>query len=71
MQTAVSVERQITKNANIAISYLNSKGVHQFLTRNINAPLPGTYDPIGSDERNPAVRECRGKHVPVRVGRRV
>ncbi len=45
MQTAVSVERQVTKNANIAISYLNSKGVHQFLTRNINAPFPGTYDP--------------------------
>jgi hypothetical protein len=45
MQTAVSVERQISKNANIAISYLNSKGVHQYLTRNINAPLPGTYDP--------------------------
>ena len=45
MQTAVSVERQITRNATVAISYLNSKGVHQFLTRNINAPLPGTYDP--------------------------
>ena len=45
MQTAISVERQITKNANIAISYLNSRGVHQFLTRNINAPFPGTYDP--------------------------
>ena len=26
MQTAVSVERQITKNANIAVSYLNSQG---------------------------------------------
>ena len=45
MQAAVSVERQITKNANIAITYLNSRGVHQFLTRNINAPLPGTYNP--------------------------
>src|SRR6516164_5709206 len=45
MQTAVSVERQITKNANIAITYLNSRGVHQFLTRNINAPLHGTYNP--------------------------
>jgi len=45
MQTAVSVERQITKSANIAITYLNSRGVHQYLTRNINAPLPGTYDP--------------------------
>jgi len=45
MQTAISVERQINKNANVAVSYLNSKGVHQFLTRNINAPLPGTYVP--------------------------
>jgi hypothetical protein len=45
MQTAVSVERQITKSANVAVSYLNSKGVHQFLTRNINAPFPNTYDP--------------------------
>jgi hypothetical protein len=45
MQTAVSLERQITKNANIAISYLNSRGVHQFLTRNINAPFPNTYNP--------------------------
>ena len=45
MQTAISVERQINRNANIAISYLNSRGVHQFLTRNINAPFPNTYDP--------------------------
>jgi hypothetical protein len=45
MQTAVSVERQISKNANIAISYLNSRGVHQFLPRNINAPFPNTYNP--------------------------
>ena len=45
MQTAVSVERQMTKNANVAVSYLNTRGVHQYLTRNINAPLPGTYDP--------------------------
>ena len=45
MQTAVSVERQITRNANVAVSYLNSRGLHQYLTRNINAPLPGTYDP--------------------------
>jgi Carboxypeptidase regulatory-like domain len=45
MQTAVSLERQINKNANVAVSYLNTQGRHQFLTRNINAPLPGTYDP--------------------------
>jgi len=45
MQTAVTLERQINKNANVAITYLNTQGRHQYLTRNINAPLPGTYDP--------------------------
>jgi len=45
MQSAVSLERQISRNANFAVSYLNSRGVHQLLTRNINAPLPGTFDP--------------------------
>jgi hypothetical protein len=45
MQTAVTVERQISKDAKVAVSYLNSRGVHQFLTRNINAPLPGTFNP--------------------------
>ncbi len=45
IQSAISVEHQISRNANFAVSYLNSRGVHQFLTRNINAPLPGTYDP--------------------------
>ena len=38
MQTGVSVERQLTKNANLAITYLSSRGVHQFFTNDINAP---------------------------------
>ena len=71
MQTAVSLERQINKNANVAISYLNSKGVHQFLTRNINAPLPGTYDPNDPTSGITAVWERGGKHLPVRIGRGV
>ena len=44
-QAAVTVEHQISRNAKLAVSYLNSRGVHQLLTRNINAPLPGTYVP--------------------------
>jgi hypothetical protein len=44
-QVAVSLERQINKDANLAVSYLNSRGVHQYLSRNANAPLPGTYNP--------------------------
>ena len=44
-QVAVSAEHQLTKDANMAVSYLNSRGVHQYLSRNANAPLPGTYNP--------------------------
>jgi hypothetical protein len=43
IQSAVGVERQLSKNATLSVTYLNSHGVHQFMTRNINAPLPGTY----------------------------
>jgi hypothetical protein len=51
MQSAISVERQLSKTANLAVSYLHSRGVHALLSRNINAPLPGTNDP-----NNPANR---------------
>ncbi len=42
LQSAVSVERQLGKVANLAVSYLNSRGFDQLLTRNINAPLSAT-----------------------------
>jgi hypothetical protein len=42
MQAAVSVERQITRIANMSVNYLNSRGVHYLLTNNLNAPLPGS-----------------------------
>ncbi len=45
MEAAVSVERQVTKNATVSVTYLNSRGVHQLFLRNANAPLPGTYNP--------------------------
>jgi hypothetical protein len=44
MQGGVTVERQLTKSANVALTYLNSRGVHTLLTRNINAPLPPNFD---------------------------
>ncbi len=43
-QAGVGLERQLAKNATVAVTYLNTHGVHQLLTNNINAPLPGTYD---------------------------
>jgi len=42
IQSAASLERQVTKIANVTISYLNSRGLHQLLSLNVNAPLPGT-----------------------------
>ncbi len=38
MQTGVTVERQLTKSANLSVTYLNSRGNHQFFTNFINAP---------------------------------
>ncbi len=57
MQTGISVERQLTKNANLAVTYLSSRGVHQYVTTNINAPLPCTVagcNPATQPRPNPA-----------------
>ncbi len=40
MQTAFSLERQVTKIVNVTVSYLNARGVHQFVSLNVNAPNP-------------------------------
>jgi Carboxypeptidase regulatory-like domain len=42
LQSAISVERQVTKSATLAVTYLNSRGFDQFLTINAYAPYPGT-----------------------------
>ncbi len=42
---SASVERQLPYGLNGSASYIYARGVHQFRMRNINAPLPGTYDP--------------------------
>ncbi len=44
MQVAMGVEHQFGKVATMAATYINSRGVHQYLSDNINAYLPGTYD---------------------------
>lgn len=44
MQVAVGVEHQFGKIATTSLTYINSRGVHQYLSDNINAFLPGTYD---------------------------
>jgi hypothetical protein len=49
MQSAASIEQQVSKSATVSLTYLNSHGVHQFLTNDINAPLPGTF-PLGEPQ---------------------
>jgi carboxypeptidase family protein len=44
MQAGATVERQLSKYANLSVTYLNSRGVHQFYT-NYVAPQPGAPPP--------------------------
>ena len=44
MQAAIGVEHQFGNVATVAATYINSRGVHQYLSDNINAFLPQTYD---------------------------
>ena len=44
MQAAVGIEHQFGKVATASVTYVNSRGVHQYLSDNVNAYLPGTYD---------------------------
>jgi hypothetical protein len=46
LQTAVSVERQVTKSLQLSVTYMNSRGFDQLLLNNVNSPvLPGTFTP--------------------------
>ena len=45
LQSAVSLERQLSKGVTAAFTYTNSHGLHLLRTRDLNAPLPGTYNP--------------------------
>ncbi len=43
LQSSISLERQLTGNTTLAVTYTNSHGLHVFRSAAINAPLPGTY----------------------------
>lgn len=45
MESAIAIERQLPAHTTVALTYVNSHGLHQFLTNDINAPLPGNYNP--------------------------
>ena len=50
IQSAASIERQITKAATVSLTYLNSRGEHAFYIDNINAPfVAGGRTPNGTN----------------------
>jgi carboxypeptidase family protein len=49
LQMGVALERQLKKSATASLTYLHTRGNHQLMTRNINAPLPGTFDPANPE----------------------
>ncbi len=53
MQAAVGVEHSFGKLATTSVTYINSRGVHQYLSNNVNAFLPGTYDPASGTGTRP------------------
>ena len=63
LQSAATLERQLPHNTTLAVTYTNSHGLHILRSRDINAPLPGTF--------NPAVRSSGvfplGQPGPVRL----
>src|SRR5215475_12262542 len=46
MQSAISFERQLPFNTTVAVTYANSHGPHLLRSQDVNAPLPGTYNPL-------------------------
>jgi hypothetical protein len=43
--SGVSIERALWKKGSVSLNYINNRGVHQWDSVNVNAPLPGTYNP--------------------------
>jgi hypothetical protein len=45
MQGAFSVEKQLPLKTTVTVSYVSTRILHLFRSRNINAPVPGTFVP--------------------------
>ena len=43
MQAAIGVERQLPGHTTVALNFIDTHGLHELISRDINAPLPGTY----------------------------
>ncbi len=46
MQGAISLEQQLPHNFKVSATYSHARSLHLLRTRAINAPLPGTFNPL-------------------------
>jgi hypothetical protein len=46
IQSAIGVERQLPRNTTASLTYTNTHGEHYLQTVPVNAPLPGTFNPL-------------------------
>jgi len=46
LQSAIGVERQLPRNSTVSVTYTNNRADHLAQTVPINAPLPGSYNPL-------------------------
>src|SRR5437016_5741413 len=42
IQSSISIERGLPHNTTLSLSYVDTRGLHQLRSRNLNAPAPGT-----------------------------
>jgi Carboxypeptidase regulatory-like domain len=45
IQNNIALDHPLGSRGTLSVNYFYNRGVHALLTRNINAPLPGTYNP--------------------------
>ncbi|MGH9914998.1 MAG: TonB-dependent receptor, partial [Pyrinomonadaceae bacterium] len=45
IQTSIGIERQLPARFYLTTTFINNRTLHSLRLRNINAPLPGTFDP--------------------------
>ena len=46
MQFAISADRSLPGRSTVSVNFVDTRGIHDQRTRNINAFLPGTYDSV-------------------------
>jgi hypothetical protein len=66
VMTAINIERQLPYKFTFYLVGFNYRGKHLLRLRNINAPLPGTYNPANPGRGDPAQWQHR-RYLLLRV----